>query len=255
MYSYTCASWYGSTPLFPFAHRLAAARDQGLLSAHQRMGQRQGWHGNGPLFPMFATAPTRRPPALPPSPASRSLSTHPESRRKSAQAMKSVNVFFLFSILPSSYQARPISPPPRMRQWRRQRRDQRREIIDGPNPGSLGVFVRSVPVQQAGVRSIRLDTLPVGKGRGNPCSVLCPRPFPSCLVPGPIIVRNFLLLEQRGRSIHHRVGVNGGWLNERGQAVVEGIGLILGVIRQFDRRQLSTREHICPTPCAVVTRE
>ena len=44
--------------------------------------------------------------------ASFSLRVNFSSIRDSAQAIKSVNVFFLFRILPFSYQVRPISEPP-----------------------------------------------------------------------------------------------------------------------------------------------
>ena len=62
----------------------------------------------------FTAAPTSRPPALPPSATIRSLEDQPLLARCRAQATKSVKVFILLSILPSSYQCRPISPPPRM---------------------------------------------------------------------------------------------------------------------------------------------
>lgn len=61
----------------------------------------------------FATAPINRPPALPPSATSRSGPVTPASIRCRAQATKSVKVFFFASVLPFSYQCRPISPPPR----------------------------------------------------------------------------------------------------------------------------------------------
>ena len=63
---------------------------------------------------MLATAPISRPPAEPPIAAIRAGSTQPDSASQSVAAMKSVNVFFLCSFLPSSYQCRPSSPPPRM---------------------------------------------------------------------------------------------------------------------------------------------
>ncbi len=62
---------------------------------------------------MLTQAPTSNPPALPPEITSWSGLVRPAATRWSAQAMKSVNVFFFFSSLPSSYQARPISSPPR----------------------------------------------------------------------------------------------------------------------------------------------
>ena len=61
----------------------------------------------------LATAPIRSPPALPPMIASRSGAVNPSATRCSAAAMKSVNVWRLWSSLPPSYQARPISSPPR----------------------------------------------------------------------------------------------------------------------------------------------
>ena len=62
----------------------------------------------------FATAPISRPPAEAPRATSLSLAVQPALTRCRAQATKSVNVFFLASSLPSSYQRRPSSPPPRM---------------------------------------------------------------------------------------------------------------------------------------------
>ena len=62
---------------------------------------------------MFATAPISRPPAEPPRATSRSALVHDEDTSACAHATKSVNVFFFASILPFSYQRRPISPPPR----------------------------------------------------------------------------------------------------------------------------------------------
>ena len=62
----------------------------------------------------FATAPTSSPPADPPRATTRSGAVQPTLTRCRAQATKSVNVFFLVSILPPSYHRRPISPPPRM---------------------------------------------------------------------------------------------------------------------------------------------
>ena len=49
---------------------------------------------------MLVTAPISRPPALPPLIASRSLLVYFCAMRCSAAAMKSVKVFFLFSIRP-----------------------------------------------------------------------------------------------------------------------------------------------------------
>ena len=63
---------------------------------------------------MLATAPISSPPAEPPRATSRSADVQPVSARCRAHAMKSVNVFFLRSSLPSVYQERPISPPPLM---------------------------------------------------------------------------------------------------------------------------------------------
>ncbi len=42
------------------------------------------------------------------------MTSSPSAIRCSAQAMKSVKVLALCLSLPASYQARPISPPPRM---------------------------------------------------------------------------------------------------------------------------------------------
>ena len=63
---------------------------------------------------MLVTAPIRSPPALPPMMASRSRDVKPSAITCSAQAMKSVNVFFFFKSLPFSYHGRPMSLPPRM---------------------------------------------------------------------------------------------------------------------------------------------
>ena len=62
----------------------------------------------------LVTAPISRPPALPPLMVIRSFAVYRSRCRYSAAAMKSVKVFIFFSILPSSYQPRPISWPPRM---------------------------------------------------------------------------------------------------------------------------------------------
>src|SRR5262249_61715360 len=76
---------------------------------------------NGPWAPLppnaggasFTAAPTSSPPAEPPRAISRRELVQPRLTRCSAQATKSVNVLVLRSIFPSSYQRRPISPPPR----------------------------------------------------------------------------------------------------------------------------------------------
>src|ERR1019366_3543905 len=65
-----------------------------------------------PSGPMLAPAPISSPPAEPPRATSRSADVQPRRTRCSADAMKSVKVFFLCSSLPSVYQDRPISPPP-----------------------------------------------------------------------------------------------------------------------------------------------
>ena len=61
----------------------------------------------------LATAPISRPPALPPRATRRSGAVHPSPTRVRAQATKSVKVLGLAASFPSSYQWRPISPPPR----------------------------------------------------------------------------------------------------------------------------------------------
>src|SRR5829696_2744011 len=58
-------------------------------------------------------APTSSPPALPPRIATRRGSDHPPATRCSTALSVSVNVFRLLSSLPSRYQPRPSSPPPR----------------------------------------------------------------------------------------------------------------------------------------------
>ena len=62
---------------------------------------------------MLTTAPSSRPPALPPVAKSRPGVVRPAATRCSAQAMKSVKVFFLLRSLPPSYHRRPSSSPPR----------------------------------------------------------------------------------------------------------------------------------------------
>ena len=77
------------------------------------------------------------PPADPPMQPMRSGSTHPEAATNRVASTKSVNVFFLCSFLPWSYQDRPSSPPPRT--WAttyttpRSSSDRR----DAANPGSM----------------------------------------------------------------------------------------------------------------------
>jgi len=63
---------------------------------------------------MLATAPMRRPPALPPSAATLSGDAYFCATRARVTSIKSVKVFFLLRRCPSSYQDRPISCPPRM---------------------------------------------------------------------------------------------------------------------------------------------
>src|SRR5262245_9818405 len=58
-------------------------------------------------------APTSSPPALPPRSTTRDGSAHPALTRCSTLAIVSLNVFRLCSSLPSRYQRRPSSPPPR----------------------------------------------------------------------------------------------------------------------------------------------
>ena len=61
----------------------------------------------------FTAAPSSSPPADPPRATSRPGDVQPAVARCRAHATKSVNVLALRSILPSSYQPRPSSPPPR----------------------------------------------------------------------------------------------------------------------------------------------
>src|SRR5215468_4750641 len=61
----------------------------------------------------LATAPISSPPADPPRATILSAVVKPELTRNVAHAMKSVNVLRLCMSLPSSYQRRPSSPPPR----------------------------------------------------------------------------------------------------------------------------------------------
>ena len=63
---------------------------------------------------MFVTAPMSKPPALRPIANNLPGFVNRSRIRYSAQAMKSVNVFFFFSSLPSSYHWRPSSCPPRI---------------------------------------------------------------------------------------------------------------------------------------------
>ena len=62
---------------------------------------------------MVMHAPTNSPPALPPRMTTRSGAAQPAETRCSTLAMVSVNVLRLFCNLPSVYQRRPNSPPPR----------------------------------------------------------------------------------------------------------------------------------------------
>src|SRR5262245_1264522 len=61
----------------------------------------------------LATAPMSSPPAEPPRATRPGGAVQPAFARCRAHATKSVKVFFFDSNLPLSYQARPISPPPR----------------------------------------------------------------------------------------------------------------------------------------------
>ena len=63
---------------------------------------------------IFITAPINKPPALPPVMARRSLAVQFSAIKYSAQAIKSVKVFFFCKNFPCSYHCRPISSPPRI---------------------------------------------------------------------------------------------------------------------------------------------
>lgn len=63
---------------------------------------------------MLRTAPISNPPALLPLMHNLSFEQYLFSIKNSAQAMKSVKVFFFFKNFPFSYHCLPISPPPRM---------------------------------------------------------------------------------------------------------------------------------------------
>src|SRR4051794_18835999 len=63
---------------------------------------------------MFAIAPISRPPALPPLTISFDGVVYFSFTRCSAEATKSVNVFFFVIIRPASCHSLPMSPPPRM---------------------------------------------------------------------------------------------------------------------------------------------
>src|SRR3989449_7525085 len=82
-----------------------------LITSTNGTPTRAAWNKSGR---MLSTAPISKPPALLPSITRRSFDPKPCATRYSAQAMKSVKVLFLCIMRPSSCQALPISPPPRM---------------------------------------------------------------------------------------------------------------------------------------------
>ena len=63
---------------------------------------------------MLTTAPTSRPPALPPWITSRSVDVYVFLTRCSAQSMKSLKVLIFCIMRPCSRHSSPSSPPPRM---------------------------------------------------------------------------------------------------------------------------------------------
>src|SRR5690606_27793464 len=68
------------------------------------------FHSSGAIL---ITAPIRSPPALPPSAYTCPLDVYLLAIKYLAQSIKSVKVLIFFISLPSSYQWRPISSPPR----------------------------------------------------------------------------------------------------------------------------------------------
>ena len=120
---------------------------------------------------MFETAPTSKPPALPPWITSRSFEVYFWLISVSAQAMKSVNVFILFIILPACRHSSPNSPPPRMcpitkitprsRRLRRARRESRRNRC----------AVRTISVKKQRRRAVELDSFSIDHRHRNLCSI------------------------------------------------------------------------------------
>ena len=86
---------------------------------------------------MFITAPISNPPALPPMAYMWSGVVNPSSTMAWPQSMKSVKVLILLNSLPSSYQWRPISLPPRM--WAMAYTNPRSSMLKRPteNPASM----------------------------------------------------------------------------------------------------------------------
>ena len=101
----------------------------------------------------LATAPMSIPPALPPSATSRSGEVSPESIRCRAQSTKSVNVLRLDSVLPFSYQSRPISPPPRTCATANAIPRSRSESLATENAGSILVSYEPYPYNSVGTCS------------------------------------------------------------------------------------------------------
>src|SRR5690606_34414589 len=111
MYAYTSAD---SSGLPHSSHSVTVSGSDG--SSMELSGSTNGTSATMPANSsgaMFATAPMSRPPAEPPRATVRSGEVQPVLARCRAHAMKSVKVLRLASSLPSSYQRRPSSPPPR----------------------------------------------------------------------------------------------------------------------------------------------
>src|SRR3954447_98683 len=111
MYSYTSADSIG---LPHSSHSVTVSGNEG--SRIELSGSTNGTCATIPAKSSgarLAIAPISRPPAEPPRATRRSAAVQPFLTSVRAHATKSVKVFRLVSILPSSYQRRPISPPPR----------------------------------------------------------------------------------------------------------------------------------------------
>ncbi len=85
----------------------------------------------------FVTAPISRPPAEPPRAMIRSL--QPDAFMCLATSTKSVNVLRFLVSLPSSYQRRPISPPPRTCAMAKTNPRSSSDSLGTEKPGSIEV--------------------------------------------------------------------------------------------------------------------
>src|SRR2546425_958915 len=148
---------------------------------------------------MFSTAPSRRPPALPPSITSRSCAVEPWQTRSSAHAMKSVNVLRFLRSRPSSCQRFPSSPPPRT--WATATatpRSRRLKRFDEKVTG-YGIPSRLDRVAGLGKRE------GMGQGRGERRHAQAHEPVPPPLQ--DVVVRNHVPpLEHDGLAVRAQLG-------------------------------------------------